>query len=159
MKKEITVKENVLLNNRKEQTMNYSKMKKSQLIELLEKKEETKQKQGFNVWNYTIKNIVDSYIKSGEQKNFKFNVKRIYDSEFVNDKGETVKLEGSQKVIAWLNKLGALKVVQYSETFTEEGKRLYEVEIKDFNINVEKEGKYGKYKLFANYYGNLKLAS
>lgn len=158
MKKEITVKENVSLSNRKEQTMNYNKMKKSQLIELLEKKNEPKQ-QRFNVWNYTIKNIVDSYIKNGEQKNFKFNVKRIYDSEFINDKGETVKLEGSQKVIAWLNKLGALKVVQYSETFTEEGKRLYEVEIKDFNINVEKEGKYGKYKLFANYYGNLKLAS
>lgn len=158
MKKEITVKENVSLSNRKEQTMNYNKMKKSQLIELLEKKNEPKQ-QGFKVWNYTIKNIVDSYIKNGEQKNFKFNVKRIYDSEFINDKGETVKLEGSQKVIAWLNKLGALKVVRYSETFTEEGKRLYEVEIKDFNINVEKEGKYGKYKIFANYYGNLKLAS
>lgn len=158
MKKEVTEKENVLLNKRKDgKTMDYSKMKKSQLIELLEKKNEPKQ-QGFNVWNYTIKNIVDSYIKNGEQKNFKFNVKRIYDSEFINDKGETVKLEGSQKVIAWLNKLGALKVVQYSETFTEEGKRLYEVEIKDFNINVEKEGKYGKYKLFANYYGNLKLA-
>ena len=141
-------------------------MKKAELeariVELeqqLKEKNQTKPSKGFNVWNYTIKNIVDSYIRNGEQKSFKFNVKRIYDSEFINDKGETVKLEGSQKVIAWLNKLGALKVVQYTETFTEEGKRQYEVEIKDFNINVEKEGKYGKYKLFANYYGNLKLAS
>jgi len=159
MKRTITEKTNESLNKRKEQTMNYNKMKKSQLIELLEKKDETKQKQGFNVWNYTFKNIVDSYIKNGEQKNFKFNVKRIYDSEFINDKGETIKLEGAQKVIAWLNKLGALKVVKYSETFTEDGKRLYEVEIKDFNINVEREGRNGKYKLFANYYGNLKLAS
>lgn len=159
MKRTITKKKNIITQNRKEQTMNYNKMKKSQLIELLETREETKQKQGFNVWNYTFKNIVDSYIKNGEQKSFKFNVKRIYDSEFINDKGETVKLEGAQKVLTWLNKLGALKVVRYSETFTEDGKHLYEVEIKDFNINVEREGKNGKYKLFANYYGNLKLAS
>jgi hypothetical protein len=158
MKKQITEKENVSLSNRKDgKTMNYNKMTKAQLIEMIKQKENSKK--GFNIWNYTFKNIVDSYIKSGEQTSFKFNVKRIYDSEFTNDKGENVKLEGSQKVLAYLNKLGALKVVKYSETFTEDGKHLYEVEIKDFNINVEREGKNGKYKLFANYYGNLKLAS
>lgn len=162
MKRTITENKNVLLN---EQRKDGKTMKKAELeariVELeqqLQEKEQSKQEKRFNVWNYTIKNIVDSYIKSGEKKEFSFNVKRIYDSEFVNDKGETVKLEGSRKVFTWLNKLGALKVVSYSETYTEDGKHQYEVHIKDFNINTEKEGKYGKYKLFANYYGALKLA-
>ena len=146
---------------------NLNNLKKAQLIEMIEQlqneaqEKEAKQEQNknkFNVWNYTIKNIVDSYIKSGEKKEFSFNVKRIYDSEFVNKDGETVNLEGSRKVLTWLYNMGALKVVSYSETFNEEGSRQYEVHIKDFNINVEKEGKYGKYKLFANYYGNLKLS-
>lgn len=164
MKKTITENKNVLLNeNRKEGiTMtNLNNLKKAELIELigqLEAEKEQKKEKKFNIFNYTIKNIVDSYIKNGEKKEFSFNVKRIYDSEFTNDKGELVKLEGSRKVFTWLNKLGALKVVSYTETYTEEGKLQYEVHIKDFDINVEKEGKYGKYKLFANYYGNLKLA-
>lgn len=165
MKRSLAMNECESLKTRKEGiTMtNLKNLKKAQLIEMIEqmKKEKTElqeRSKGFNVWNYTIKNIVDSYIKNGEKKEFSFNVKRIYDSEFVNKEGETVNLEGSRKVLTWLYNMGALKVVSYSETFTEEGKRQYEVHIKDFDINVEKEGKYGKYKLFANYYGNLKLS-
>lgn len=157
MKKEITVKEVSLIEKKGDKIMNLNKLTKAQLIELLEQKE--KKTSGFNIWNYTYKNIVDSFIKNGEQTEFSFNVKRLDDTEFTNDKGETVKLEGARKVLGYLNKIGALKVTSYSEDFTEDGKRVYRVQVRDFNINVEKETKQGnKYKLFANYYGNLKLA-
>ena len=153
-----TVKANDITNNERKvgKTMNYNKMTKAQLIEMLEQKE--KKNKEFNIWNYTYKTIVDGYIKSGEQKEFSFEVRRLQDSEFKNDKGEIVKLEGSGKVLTYLRKLGALKMVKFEESFTEEGKRQYTVTIKDLDINVEKEGKFGKYKMFANYYGALKLA-
>lgn len=116
--------------------------------------ETTKQ---FNVFNYTYKNIVKAFIANGEKSEFTFNVKQLDDKEFETKEGELVKLDGSRKVIAYLNKLGALKVVKYTESYDEEGKHCYEVEIKDFNIRCKKQGKYGEYNLFANYYGTLKL--
>ena len=114
-------------------TQNLNKLTKAQLIEMLEQK--NKKSNEFNVWNYTYKAIVNGYIQSGEQSEFSFEVRRLQDSEFKNDKGETVKLEGSGKVLSYLRKLGALKMVKFEESFTEDGKRRYKVTIKDFDIN------------------------
>lgn len=120
---------------------------------------ETKMEQKFNVWNITYKKLVQAFIESGEKTEFSFKSNHYFDSDFVNKENENIHIDGVQKVLAFLKKNNALKVVKVEHIPSEDGTReIYQITIKDFNIKAEIEGKYGKYKLFAKQYGQLKLA-
>ena len=120
---------------------------------------ETKMEQKFNVWDNTYKKLVREFINSGEKTEFSFKANHYFDSDFTTKDGKDVHIDGVQKVLAFLKKNNALKVVKFELVPSEDGtKEIYNITIKDFNIKTEVNGKFGKYKLFAKQYGKLKLA-
>ena len=122
-----------------------------QQIEELQKPK-SKEDKGFNIFNFTYKQLVRSFLNSGKKTEFSFTARHLHDSTFTDDKGEEVKIEGVSKVIKFLYKKGALKLVNIEPTVDENGKQIYIINIKEFDINTEVQGKYGDYKLFKKPY-------
>lgn len=120
---------------------------KSQIAELSNQKEKK-----FNIWENTYRQLVRGFINSGEKTEFSFKAKHLYDNNFTNDKGEDVKIEGVSKVIKFLYSKGALKLVSITPTVDDTGKQIYEIHIKDFNINTRVPGKFGDYNIFRKPY-------
>ncbi len=124
-----------------------------QQIEDLQKPK-TKDK-GFNIFDFTYKQLVRSFLESGKKTEFSFIARHLYDNRFTDDNGEEVKIEGVSKVIKFLYKKGALKLVNIEPATTDEGKQVYKINIKDFDINTETEGKFGNYKIFKKPYESV----
>ena len=62
---------------------------------------EPKQK-GFNIFDFTYKQLVRSFLESGKKTEFSFIARHLYDNRFTDDNGEEVKIEGVSKVIKFL---------------------------------------------------------
>ena len=126
---------------------------RTQINELKNKKVERK----FNIFENTYENIMRGYVASGEANEFSFNVRHLYDSKFTSKEGKDVKIEGAGKVIGFLNKKGALKVVNIEKVTKETGANVYEVKIKDFDILTKQKSKFsnGEYFLFKKAYKNV----
>ena len=113
----------------------------------------------FNIWNNTYRKLVKAFIENGEKTEFSFKANHYFDSSFTSKDGKDVHIDGVKKVLTFLNDKTGLKVVKVEHIPSEDGTReIYQITVKDFNIKAEIDGKYGKYKLFAKQYGQLKLA-
>lgn len=113
----------------------------------------------FNIWNNTYRRLVKAFIENGEKDTFSFKANHYFDSNFTSKDGKEVHIDGVKKVLTFLNDKTGLKVVKVEHIPSDDGTReIYQITIKDFNIKAEVDGKYGKYKLFAKQYGQLKLA-
>lgn len=125
--------------NRKELTMN-----QTETVIATEKAKE------FDIKDYLFKRLIKAYKESENKEKFCIKVKNYFDSQY---NGKVYK--GVAGTLNWLYNINGLKVGEYRrvETADETGKvtYTYEVEIKEFNPNVETVGKYGKYKPFKNY--------
>lgn len=147
----------IVAQNKGEQKMDYSKMKKADLIALLEQKEAEKQEKSFNIWNDTYRRLVKEFIKSGEQTEFSINIRHWWDNDFKNkETGENVHIDGAGKVLRYLYKLGALKLGERTETTDENGKLFIQVKIKNFDIKAKKAGQFGEYEIFKKDYNFIK---
>ena len=124
------------------------------LQQQVEESKKPKQK-GFNIFDFTYKQLVRSFLESGKKTEFSFIARHLYDNRFTDDKGEEVKIEGVSKVIKFLYKKGALKLVNIEPATTDEGKQVYKINIKDFDINTETKGKFGNYKIFKKPYESV----
>ena len=117
------------------------------------------QNKEFNVWEYTYKQLVKGFLENGEKPSFDCTVCRMDDYSFEDKKTkEKINLQGSRKVFGYLHNKTGLDVLEVKEINQDNGKRVYVVKIDNFNIKAEVEGKFGKRKIFAKHYGNLKLA-
>lgn len=116
--------------------------------------ENKKTERKFNIFENTYKQIVRGYLNSNKSNEFTFKVRHYSDAEFEGDNG-TVKIEGAQKVLYYLNKQGALKVLKITQVIEETGKKMFEVKIKDFNIRTKVPGKFGDYFVFKKPYESV----
>lgn len=113
----------------------------------------------FNVWENTYKTLVREFIASGEKDTFSFKAKHYFDKTFTSKDGQEIHIDGVKKVLTFLFKNDGLKVKDVKLILSDDKTHeVYQITIKDFNIKTEVNGKYGKYKLFAKHYGQMKLA-